>query len=88
MEMHGMVFGFVHAVVILAVSFFVLLAAVKSESPALKTFGFVIAVFLWISAALVFGKGLTGNHFIMNKMCMMHEKGCPSMMGGAMPQMK
>jgi len=83
MGMYGVVFGFVHAVVILAVSFFVLLSAVKNESAALKTFGLVIAVFLWISAALIFTKGLTSSNF-MNKMCMTSGKGPSSMMGSGM----
>ena len=82
MGMSGVVFGFVHAVIILTVSFFVLFIAAKSESQALKTFGFVIAVFLWISAALIFTKGLTGKNSMMDKM--MPGKGCPPMMGGGM----
>jgi hypothetical protein len=56
--MHGIVFSFVQAVVILAVSFFVLAFSVKQEAQWLKTFGFAVAVLLWISAALVFGKGV------------------------------
>lgn len=87
MCMQGLAFGFVHAVIIVTVSFFVLLAAVKSDSQALKTFGFVIAVFLWIAAALVLGKSLSGRS-MMNKMCAMPSKGCcTSMMGGNMSQM-
>jgi len=49
---------FVHAVIILAVSFFVLLAGSKSDSPRLKAFGYVIAVLLWGCAALIFGSGI------------------------------
>jgi len=60
--MHSMTFSFVHAVIILTVSFFVLSFALKQERQWLKTFGFVIAVLLWVSAALVFGKGACG-HF-------------------------
>jgi len=56
--MHGIVFAFVFAVIILAVSFFVLSFSVKQEAQWLKTFGFTVAVLLWISAALVFGKGV------------------------------
>ena len=59
--MHGIVFSFVHAVIILAVSFFVLSYATKQEAQWLKTFGLVVAVLLWVSAALVFGKGVSGH---------------------------
>ena len=59
--MHGIIFSFVHAVIILTVSFFVLSYAMKQDVPWLKNFGFVVAVLLWFSAALVFGKGVTGH---------------------------
>ena len=50
--------SFVQAVGLLTVSFFVLVAARKLDSPGLKTFGFVVAVLLWAAAALVFGAGV------------------------------
>ena len=59
--MHGIVFSFVHAVIILAVSFFVLSYATKQEVQWLKTFGLAVAVLLWVSAALVFGKGVSAH---------------------------
>ena len=72
--MHGLVFSLVHAVVLLAVSFFILLAARKSDSQNIKTFGYVIAVLLWVSAALVFGKGIFAHHPMFHRMHMMSEK--------------
>ena len=59
--MHGIVFSFVHVVIILAVSFFVISYATKQEAKWLKTFGLVVAVLLWVSAALVLGKGVCGH---------------------------
>lgn len=72
--MHGVVFSLVHAVVLLALSFFILLAARKSDSQNIKTFGYVIAVLLWVSAALVFGKGIFDRHPMFHRMHMMGEK--------------
>lgn len=80
MGMHSVVFAFGHAAIFLTVSFFVLLVSRKADSQNLKTFGYAIAVLLWIAAALVFGKGLAG-HPMMHRMHMwgkMHK----SMMGG------
>jgi len=84
MGMCGGVFGLVHAVILLVVSFFVLSAAVKSDSKALKAFGYVIVALLWICALLVFSKGLTGRRSMMEKMNMMAGKQHGSMMGGTM----
>jgi hypothetical protein len=57
---------------LLVVSFFVLFALGKTESQSLKTFGYVIAVCLWISASLIFSAGIymlaTGRHPMMNMM--------------------
>lgn len=80
MMMQGVVFSFVHAVVLLAVSFFILLAARKSDSQNIKTFGYVLAVLLWVSAALIFGKGISERHPMFHRMNMMGEK-----MGKLMP---
>ncbi len=74
MMMHGGVFSLVHAVLLLAVSFFVLLAARKSDSQNIKTFGYVIAVLLQVAAALVLGKGISARHPMFHKMHMMGEK--------------
>ena len=51
------VFGLGSAGVLLAVSFFVMLAARKEETG-LKVFGYVIAVLLWVSAAAILGSGI------------------------------
>jgi low temperature requirement protein LtrA len=80
--MHSGIFSIVHAVVLLTVSFFVLLAARKADLQNLKTFGYAIAVLLWVSAALVLGKGFTDRHFRMHRMHMMGEKMEHSMMPG------
>src|SRR3989339_1733509 len=64
---------------LLMVSFFVLFAAAKTEMQGLKSFGRVIAILLWISAAVVLSIGIytisTGHHPMMR----MHHK---MMMGG------
>jgi len=74
MMMHGVVFSLVQAVVLLAVSFFILLAARKSDSQNIKTFGYAIAVLLWVAAALVLGKGVSTRHPMFHRMHMMGEK--------------
>ena len=74
MMTEGGVFSLVHAVVLLVVSFFVLLAARKSDSQNIKTFGYVIAALLWVSAALVLGKGISARHPMFYKMHMICEK--------------
>ncbi len=87
MEMHSGIFALVHAAALLTVSFFVLLTARKTDSQILKTFGYCIAVLLWISAALVFGKGLSGRHFMMmKKMHMMGGKVCNQATGSQAQQ--
>lgn len=83
--MGGVVISLVHAVLLLAVSFFVLVLARKSDSGNIKTFGTAIAILLWVAAALVFGKGVSSRHPMMfHKMHMMGEgmgghKGCAGM---------
>lgn len=85
--MPGIVFSLVHAVVLLAVSFFVLLVARKSDSQNLKMFGYGIAVLLWVAAALVFGKGISSRQHTFNRMHMMGEKmGRPMSPGEVPPQ--
>jgi hypothetical protein len=46
-------FSLTPAIMLLAVSFFVMFAASKTDSKALKTFGTTIAVLLWIIAGLM-----------------------------------
>ena len=86
MMMHGIVFSFVHVVVLLAISFFVLLSARKSDSQNIKTFGYVIVVLLWVAAALVLGKGVSARHPMFHRMHMMGEKMEHSMMPGQLQQ--
>jgi len=50
-------FAIVPMTMLLTVSFFVLLAARKADSQGVKAFGYVLAVLLWISAALVLSMG-------------------------------
>jgi len=81
---HGIVFMFVHVVVIIAVSYFVLLANAKAATQGLKIFGYVVAGLLWLSAVLIligagrpeFHKGprmdrprFEGQHMPMHKPC-------------------
>ncbi|NTV29624.1 MAG: hypothetical protein HGA80_06045 [Candidatus Omnitrophica bacterium] len=54
-RMHGLVLPFVHAAMILAVSFFVLFANSRVESKRLRAFGYVVAVILWLAALLTIG---------------------------------
>ena len=80
--MHGALFSLVHAVILLAISYFILLTARKNDSQNLKVFGYCIAVLLWVGAALVLGKGLSGRNQQFHKMQFMGEKferqmGCP-----------
>jgi low temperature requirement protein LtrA len=67
----GMTFQLAHAILLLAVSFFIMVAARKNDSQGLKTFGYVIAVLLWICAALVLGRGLSARRYMMYKKCPM-----------------
>jgi mannose/fructose/N-acetylgalactosamine-specific phosphotransferase system component IIC len=52
------VFAFVHATVILTISFFVIFALRKVETKNLKMFGRVIVGLLWLGAILVFSVGI------------------------------
>ncbi len=83
-------FAIAPAAIFLVISFFVLLAANKTDVKGLKTFGYAIAVLLWISAALVFSTGISGNCPMMKSMKhemtgggMMHQG-----MQGMMPEKK
>ncbi len=66
---------------LLTVSFFVLFASSKAEHQGLKSFAGVIAVLLWLSAAMVLiggiGMGMKGHMMgpgmMMNKMMMMQN---------------
>ena len=51
-------FAVVPASLLLAVSFFILLALRKSEEKNIKTFGYVVVTLLWLSAVLVFAAGV------------------------------
>lgn len=51
-------FAIIPMTLLLAVSFFVLFFIRKSETLALKAFGYVIAAMLWIGALLIFSAGV------------------------------
>lgn len=79
------VFLIVPATILVTISFFVLVTARKVEGEVLKAFGYVIAVFLWISALFLlsvgFYMGVSGNKFISPFMCMgMENSGRHGMM--------
>lgn len=58
--MHHMlgVLALVPVAMLLTVSFFVLFARQKTEDATLKTFGLVVAVVLWVAAAVILGAGI------------------------------
>jgi hypothetical protein len=62
---------------LLAASYFVLLTVRKAESTLLKAFGHILAVLLWISAALVFSAGIyivsSPNVGMMHQMMMRNQ---------------
>ena len=68
---------------LLTVSFFVLFTMRKLDAPGLKIFGYVLAVLLWIAAAIVFSAGLymmaTGQHPMMQMMQQMQQMKHPMM---------
>jgi len=73
------IFWVVPAMMMVTVSFFVLVIAHKLDAKNLKTFGYIIAVLLWLSAALVLCKG---RHHMMAMHDMMKEGSqaqCPMM---------
>ena len=91
--MHGVGFSFVHAVAILTASFFVLVVVQKLEAQWLKIFGYVVAVLLWLSAAIVFGGCFSqlsfGDRPGFNGPCPMmlgKSMGRPDMGGPMMPE--
>jgi len=50
---------FVSSVLLLAVSFFVLIAARKAEGQLLKAFGYIITILLWLCAGVLLGSLLS-----------------------------
>jgi len=76
-------FAIIPTTLLLALSFFVLFTNRKVENEGLKTFGYVIAVLLWIAAALVFSAGIyilaTGQHPMAQMMQQMMQQS-PTMM--------
>ena len=83
-------FTIIPVALLLTVSFFVLVVMRKIEEQSLKTFAQVIAVLLWIGAALVFSMGVyivyTGQHPMMVMMRQMMQQSMmgPSSMSGRM----
>ena len=87
MGIHGGIFSFVHAVLLLAVSFFVILAAHRADSSGIKTFGYAIAVLLCVASAVTFAAGLVGRHQMMARRMHMWGKMCnPTMSNQVQPQ--
>lgn len=77
-------FALIPAAVLLTISFFVLVVLRKLDTQGLKTFGYVVAVLLWVAAALVISAGAyttaSGDFCPMYKM-MMKGSLPPMMMG-------
>jgi hypothetical protein len=92
----GHMFGILAVIpftMLLTVSFFVLFARQKAEDSNLKMFGLIVAVLLWVGAAIVLVAGVTsmvcgGNGWCgkmaMHKMEMMHPGGPMGMHGQGM----
>jgi hypothetical protein len=51
-------FAIVPTTLVLTVSFFVLFTLRKVESNVLKSFGYIVAALLWVSALLLFSSGV------------------------------
>ncbi|HRW58755.1 MAG TPA: hypothetical protein P5048_03965 [Chlamydiales bacterium] len=66
------------ALLLVVISFFVLVTLKKVESNALKVFGYVLAVFLWIFAIYILVPRFSGMH--MNGQGMMNGKSHQKMM--------
>ncbi|MBN1912869.1 MAG: hypothetical protein JW788_00560 [Candidatus Omnitrophica bacterium] len=83
------VYAFIPMTMLLVVSFFVLFTARKIEQQGLKVFAYVLAVCLWIAAAMVLSGGIyvltTGRCSMMKKMHYMQGQGG---MGGPMMQQR
>lgn len=79
--------SFIFTVLLLTVSFFVLFVARKTEMQGLKVFGYVIAVLLWVCAAVVFlaviSLSLAGRGLHMPMMRQMQSQKPPMMQGQA-----
>ena len=68
------VLALIPASMLLTASFFVLFTARKSDSEALKKFGQVVAVLLWLSAAIVIMAGVY--NAVVNPQRGVMRKGC------------
>ena len=93
-RMIGMM-SIVPTTILLTVSFFVLFAAGKADGKGLKNFGLVVAILLWICAALVLSSGFymasSGKHLLTSRMSYLMNCGMqPQMMQKHMmyPMMK
>jgi hypothetical protein len=78
----------VPATILLTVSYFVLFANQKAESGKLKTFGWVLAVLLWVAAFVVLSSGIYISANGHNKMMGFRQKMCPMMQGQGMNGMR
>lgn len=78
-------YSIIPVTMLLTVSFFVLVVVRKLDSPGLKTFGYALAVLLWIVGAVVFSSGIyfmtTGSYSNMGGMQQMMR---PHMYGPTM----
>ena len=54
------IFAIIPATVLLAISFFILVVANNVKEQVIKSFGNIIAMLLWVAAALLFITGITG----------------------------
>ena len=77
---------------LLALSFFVLLSIDKAQTKRLKTFGYGVAVILWLAVLVIISGGVYrlakgGNQakYMMHKEMMMHREGMPGMHPKQMP---
>lgn len=85
-------FALIPTGILLTISFFVLFATRKVETQGLKVFGYVIAVLLWVAAALIFSTGVysltTGKHMKCGFSEMMKAKMHEATPESDMPKMR
>jgi hypothetical protein len=76
---------------LLAVSFFILFVIRKIDTKGLKVFGYVITLFLWISAVVLFFSGISAMSAAKKISSMIpkmrRSQLLPGMMGGQLPGM-
>lgn len=83
------VLAIIPTTVLLCISYFVLLSIRKAETQGLKVFGYVVAVLLWISAAIVLSSGLykmSGGRYLTEHKMMQKMMKSPMMQPPMAPQ--